>query len=322
MTANAVTGSITALPATRAFGTQPLNQETAPLTVTVTNAGTAPVQLTISAISGSSFAKTTTCPAILTNVAGSNTCTIDVKFTPTTVGAKSESFTVAPSSGTVRTVTLTGTGTILVAPASLAFGVVSINTTNTLVTTVSNPGTQPLTINAVTFAGGGASQYVATTCAGGVVAAGGTCDVNVSLTPTSGGGKNATMTLDFGAAGTRNVSLTGSGATGSIQVNGATTATLAFGSQEVGTTSATQTVTVSNVGTGLLSITSIALGGANPGQYVIQSNTCTSPLAAGATCTVGVAFAPTNPTGAKPATLVVTPSSGTVRTVTLTGTAS
>ncbi len=311
----AVTGSITALPATRAFGTQALNLTSAAQTVTVTNAGTAPVLLNISAISGTSFAKTTTCPAILTNTAGSNTCTIDVTFTPPATGAKAESFTVTPSSGTTRLVSLTGTG-IVPTSGALAFGAVTVNTTATRLETITNPGTVPLTISGTSFSAF-AGQYVATTCAGGVVPAnGGTCDITVTLTPAGTGARTSTMTVAFGAAGSVAVPMTGSGVAGNV---GASPASLAFGGVDIGLTSATQQVTVTNNGTGLLSVT-IALAGANPDQY-LQSNTCSAALAPAASCTVDVAFQPTNPTGSKPASLTVTPSAGTVRTVALSGTA-
>jgi hypothetical protein len=321
LTGTAVAGAITVTPAgTQPFGIVALNVTSAPRVLTVTNTGSAPVAVSISAITGTSFAKTTTCPAVLPNAAsGPNTCTISMTFTPTTTGAKAESFTVAPSSGTVQTVSLTGTGNLPASPTPLAFGNVQNNTSKTLVTTVTNSGTVALTISSVTFSGVNAALYSASVCAGGLVAAnGGTCDISVTFTPTTNGSKATTMTLGLAAgAGSQEVAVTGTGATGSIQVNGATSATLAFGNQAIGTSSVAQMITVNNNGTIPVSV-SVALAGTNPGQYS-QSNSCSAVLAPATTCTVNVVFSPTS-IGSKPASVVVTPSSGTPRTTTLSGT--
>ena len=59
-------------------------------------------------------------------------------------------------------------------------------------------------------------------------------------------------------------------------VNSLSPTSLAFGSQLVGTTSAARTVTVSNTGNGTLSLTGIALGGANPSQYARSNAADTS----------------------------------------------
>jgi len=63
---------------------------------------------------------------------------------------------------------------------------------------------------------------------------------------------------------------------------------ISFGSQVVGTASAGQAITLSNTGSAELRIVGIAV--ASP---FTQTNTCGSSLAAGATCSINVAFAPT-----------------------------
>jgi hypothetical protein len=74
-----------------------------------------------------------------------------------------------------------------------------------------------------------------------------------------------------------------------------TPATLNFGTQNVGTTSASQTVTLRNTGNGILNITGISFAGTG-GDYS-QTNTCGTKLtpAGGAkdNCTITVTFAPT-----------------------------
>ena len=84
-----------------------------------------------------------------------------------------------------------------------------------------------------------------------------------------------------------------------------TPATHPFGSQLVGTTSATSTFTVQNVGTANLTIASVSLAGTNPGQFGIDTNNCFGQvLAHNATCTVLVDFRPFS-LGDKTAQLVV-----------------
>ena len=66
---------------------------------------------------------------------------------------------------------------------------------------------------------------------------------------------------------------------------------LSFGNQQVAT-SAAQAITLTNTSAGPVTISSIAIGGANPGDFA-QTNTCGSSLAASASCTINVTFTPT-----------------------------
>lgn len=93
---------------------------------------------------------------------------------------------------------------------------------------------------------------------------------------------------------------------------------LTFAGQDVGTISAPQNITVSNTGTTDLSTGSVAISGANSGDFSIQSNNC-GTVAAGASCTISVAFTPTA-TGARSASLTISDNSPTSpHTVVLTG---
>ncbi len=66
---------------------------------------------------------------------------------------------------------------------------------------------------------------------------------------------------------------------------------LAFDQQPVGTTSAPQTVTLTNTGTATLTISNLAITGANANQFA-QTNTCGPTLAPSANCQVTVTFSP------------------------------
>jgi glucose/arabinose dehydrogenase/PKD repeat protein len=86
-------------------------------------------------------------------------------------------------------------------------------------------------------------------------------------------------------------------------------ASVAFGSQEVNTTSAARAVTIRNTGTTAITLSGVAVNG-----DFAQTNTCGASLAGGATCTVSVTFRPAA-AGARTGTL----SAGTL-TVGLSGT--
>ncbi len=97
---------------------------------------------------------------------------------------------------------------------------------------------------------------------------------------------------------------------------------LAFGSQTLNTTSSAQTLTVTNTGTNNLTISSVAIGGTDPGDFAMtDADYCTGAnLSTNGTCTVGVTFTP-SAAGSRSASLIFTDSaSGSPQTVNLTGT--
>jgi hypothetical protein len=113
----------------------------------------------------------------------------------------------------------------------------------------------------------------------------------------------------------------GSGGPPPAPVANLSPASLTFASQNIGTTSAAQTITLSNTGNAALGVSGIAVGGANSGDFS-QTNTCGASVAAGANCGIAVRFSPTA-TGARGATLSVTDNAaGSPHSATLSGTGS
>jgi hypothetical protein len=95
---------------------------------------------------------------------------------------------------------------------------------------------------------------------------------------------------------------------------------LAFGSQFVGTTSTALTVTVTNTGNANLNISSVTIGGTNPGDFAKSADNCTVDPAPNGTCTVSVTFTP-SVVGNRSATLIFTDNaSDSPESVSLTGT--
>ncbi len=94
--------------------------------------------------------------------------------------------------------------------------------------------------------------------------------------------------------------------------------TLTFSAQTLGTISGAQTITLTNSGTATLAITSIAISGANSGDFS-ESDNCGATIVAGANCTISVKFKPTA-SGARGASVIITDNaSGSPQSVSLTG---
>ncbi len=107
--------------------------------------------------------------------------------------------------------------------------------------------------------------------------------------------------VNFGCGGAvSNTSAATVSPTTSAPAVGLSGASLSFGNQTVGTTSASRSVTVTNTGTASLSISAVAATG-----DFAQTNNCAGTLAANAACTVNVTFTPTA-TGTRTGTLSVT----------------
>jgi hypothetical protein len=138
----------------------------------------------------------------------------------------------------------------------------------------------------------------------------------VTFKPTNKGAKVATLSVAAGGgSSTSSVALSGTGVAASIEVS---PSSIAFGNVPRNTVSSPRTVTVSNLISSAVGITSITLSGSNPGKFA-QTNDCPGQLPAGESCTINVVFKPTAK-GSKTATLKVTPGTGPVRSVSLSGT--
>src|SRR5208282_2326134 len=245
--------------------------------------------------------------------ANGGTCTISVTFTPTTTSAESAAVTITDNAnnvaGSTQSVSLIGTGTgpgVSLSPSSLTFTSQNIGTTSSaLSSTLTNTGSSSLTITSVSLTGANPGDFTksADTCTGFTIPAApapNTCSISVTFTPTAILTRTASVSIADNASGSPQLmSLTG---TGSAPIAGVTT-TSPF-SSNVGTPSATQTVTLSNTGNVALSITGIGFTGANPGDFG-QTNTCGSSLAAGGNCPITVTFTPAAE-GSRSASLIIT----------------
>jgi hypothetical protein len=107
-------------------------------------------------------------------------------------------------------------------PASLSFAGQVVGTSSTAQTvTVANTGDGALTISSIA---GSADFAQANTC-GSSVAAGASCTISVTFTPTAGGTRTGTITIDDNALGTHQVTLSGTGQDFAVGISGAETVT-------------------------------------------------------------------------------------------------
>jgi hypothetical protein len=200
-------------PAALTFPAQPLGVASAPSTVTIFDLGS--TALTVSNVSATGdFSVQQSCATV---TAAGGTCPVQVTFTPTAAGTRTGTLTITDNSaGSPRTVALTGTGgqvAVSVSPASLTFSQ-AINTTGTSQVTLTNSGNIPLQISTVQVSG---ATFSESNSCGVSVAAGQSCGITVSFSPTALGNSTGTLTItDSDPGSPHTVPLTGTGVADSL----------------------------------------------------------------------------------------------------------
>jgi len=181
---------------------------------------------------------------------------------------------------------------VSMSPGTLFFGQQKAGSTSAAETEmVSNTGNASLSISGISIGGANPGDFAQTNTCTTSVAAGSNCSISATFTPLAAGSRGASLTItDNASSSPQTVNLTGTGML--VVAAGVSPTSLSFGRQNLGTTSAAQSVTLSSTGNAPLNINSIAIGGTNPGDF-LQTNTCGNSLAAGANCTINVTFAPT-----------------------------
>jgi hypothetical protein len=173
-----------------------------------------------------------------------------------------------------------------VSPNSLAFGDQGTGTISApLAVTVTNVGTSTLNIQSISFTG--SSNFAETDNCSGGVAAGSSCSIMVTFSPTTKGLKVGRMIVKYQGLGSPAVvALDGTGV--NPPTVSLTPPILTFPTQLSGTASLAQTVTLTNTGTLTVNITSIA----TTGDFA-ETNNCPSSLLEGYSCQIQVQFKPT-----------------------------
>jgi hypothetical protein len=317
-----------------ALGSRDVDDGAAPTQeTTFRNTGTEPLTLTGVTVSGPGAAAFTPqtgagddCAAGPLGVGA--VCKVRVAFDPSATGIADATLKVA-SNAPDATVALSGTGTqteLTAAPASLVFAPRDVDAGAAPVqeATVTNTGTEPVTLSGVSVTGDGADLERLTGDAGDcasatVLNATQTCKLRLRFDPSTTGAKAVTVTVASGAA---DVTVGAAGA-GTDKVSFAVApGARAFDDRDIAAgPSDAQAFTVTNAGSRALAVGDVTLAGAGADQFSISKTTCAAPVAkAGGTCSVEVAFDPSS-SGAKAATLrFVHDGEDSPATVTLSGT--
>ena len=282
-------------PSSLSFAAQPLNQASAPQTLTVRNTGGAPladVGFQITGLSAGSFSTgSTTCGTTLAN---GGSCTVQVVFTPIASGGSTASLAISSSTSgvTAATVPLTGTSQnpagLNVNPAQLLFPIVSSGQSSLPQTVIlTNSGGSTANSLTLTITPPFSLVQVAQNNCGASLASGASCSIGVIFSPSLNGLFTGTLTIASSLAASASVPLSGTGGVpGSVLFQ---PSVLSFQQTGVGLLSGSSTVTITNPDS-VISLGSLTLKVTAGFQLV--SSTCPATLAPGASCTAVVAFAP------------------------------
>jgi len=299
------------------FGDESLASTSAAQTVTLTNTASSTLNVTSVTPSGD-FGETDNCASALTPGTG---CSIAVTFSPTALGPRNASITIASNAtGSPQAISLSGVGItgapgISLSASTLSFpGQVVDTTSPPKVVTLTNAGTALLTIDGIVN-GGDAVQ--SNNCPSSLPAAA-SCSINVMFTAGGVGKRNGTIMIDSNAADNpRTITLAGTGLVAQGAAAGLTSTSLVFPGQSLGAAGTPQTVKLISVGAAALHIISIVSAGT-----ASQTNTCPQNLAPGTHCTITVTFTPST-TGPGSGTITIADNApGSPQTIAVSGIAS
>ncbi|HEV3357429.1 MAG TPA: choice-of-anchor D domain-containing protein [Pseudonocardiaceae bacterium] len=206
---------VTAQPSALNFGSVPTGSTSAAQTVTVSNPTNSAASVSGVSITGD-FSQTSNCGS---SIPANGSCAVNVTFAPTATGARSGTLTVN-AGGITNTVSLSGTGTapgpvLSPNPGSLAFASTVVGShASPQTVTIANTGTTAATVSGVSVTGDFSQTN---NC--GTVAVGASCAVTVTFTPTTGGARTGTLTVNSNANNSpTTVGLSGSGIDSSTNI--------------------------------------------------------------------------------------------------------
>jgi hypothetical protein len=286
------TSTITVTPQNGFSGSVTLSASGLPSGVTAGFAPNPTATTSTLTLTASATATTGTSTVTITGVSGSVTATTTLALT------------VNPS----------GTGpTVTVSPTSLTWGTVVLGATGAAkAVTLTNTGSVVLNISSITTSGDFAQATNTKPC-GSTLAAGKSCIIKVTFTPTAVGTRTGTLTLtDNSPSSPQTVALSG---TGGVQAK-LTPVAATFPKEKVGVSSPAKVFTLNNMQAVALTGVSVS----TTGDFSVSTTTCSSSLAAKSTCTISVVFTPTQ-VGTRTGSLQVSDSAvGSPQTSSLNGT--
>jgi len=281
-------GVLTSTPTTINFGSIYEGSSAVAQTFTIQNTGNAPTQITAVSIS-SNFTQVNNCSGATLPV--NYVCSIQVIFSPTTFGSISGTITIlSNASNSPLTINISGYGqgapnvTVLYSPTSLTYSSQIVGTSSAIQNiTLSMNTSGALYTPTITITGDFTQSNTCTS----FVAYNYPCTIGVIFTPTATGTRTGQITITGNLTnGPITVPLTGTGLAGA-QVTISPTS-LAFSSQTINTSSASQSFVLQNTG----SLAAVLSTPQVTGDFSISFTTCGTTLASAATCTIAVIFTP------------------------------
>ncbi|HXH51331.1 MAG TPA: SBBP repeat-containing protein [Terriglobia bacterium] len=203
---------------------------------------------------------------------------------------------------------------IALSPSGLTFAPQLVNTTSAPKAITLDNGDDALTITSITISGANAGDFAQTNDCGTSQPAGGKCTISVTFTPAASGTRTAAISIVDSAPGSPHVAtLSGTGNPTGILTLSPTS--LAFGNENVGSTSSAQSIQVTNTGNAALTISSIVASG----DYSETDNCTKAPLQPTTNCTIQVTFKPSVSGSSTGALTITDDAPGSPQEVLLTG---
>jgi len=208
---------------------------------------------------------------------------------------------IAVAASTANTVSVLTDNLISLTPSVLAYGTQTSGPAYAVTkkTTLKNNGTTAYTVGTMAFIGAYNTDFTQTNTCGTSVAAGKTCTISVTFTPTASEAANAQLTITASNGSVIAVQTIG---TGNIPIYLAPRTMNFTTYQLIGTKSPGKTDTFTNKSGVNIYFTNIDLEGINQTEFSFTT-TCggtnyTTPLLPGASCTSTIYFSPTQSGGA------------------------
>jgi hypothetical protein len=309
------TGTASISPKTLAFGNLAAGTLSASKAVTLTNSGTGPLAVS-SIVASGGFSETNNCS---NSLAAKSSCTVNVTFNPSVVGAITGVLTFNDGAATSpQLVKMTGTGVIplVFSPTSLTFPSTAVGQTSAATVTVTNKQTTTISLSPSASAD---YSVTAGTC-GTSLAAAASCTITLTFAPPYKGSiKGALAIATNGAFSPQIVALSGTATGGPTVPLSFSPTALTFPSTGIGATSAPATVTVTNKSTGSVTINTVTAS-ADYAAVGSGPSPCGGALAKSAKCTFVVTFTPSDTGSTKGAVAVATSGPGSPQIVGATGT--
>lgn len=276
---------------------------------TLSNGGTAPLLIGTLGFTGTnagdfSIGQASNCETGVT-LAANDSCVVEIVFAPATTGTRTATLQVSHDdvAHSPSTVSLTGIasrlpqGEISASPSALYFADQAVPVSSAAQTvTITNTGSAKLSLQTLALGGSNAADFAidrSSTCDASTQLSGGqSCALNFVFTPSVAGSRSAVVLIASKANGFNlpnlQLTLSGNGVQSAASLSLSDTL-VNFGGTILGTTADSRTVTLSNTGSDPLTLQSISV---SPAVFSVADD-CPTTLAAAASCTLTLDFAPT-----------------------------